>query len=64
MKKFLISALVVFALALSIGLLTADNAQAAKCWYSCAGNGEYLYCCRSGPIVQCKIVFSAPISCP
>jgi len=43
MRKILIAALVVFMLAMAIGLFTADNAQAAKCWYQCAGNGEYLY---------------------
>ena len=64
MRKIIIAALAVFTLALAVGLVTADKAQAAKCWYACAGDGEFLYCCRSGPVVLCKIVFSAPISCP
>jgi hypothetical protein len=65
MRKVILAALIVFTLALAVGLATAGNAQArTRCWYECLGDGEYLYCCRSGPAVQCKIVFSAPISCP
>jgi hypothetical protein len=64
MRKILIAALAVFSLAFAIGLITAEHAQAAKCWWQCGCNGEALYCCRSGPIVNCKVVVNPPINCP
>jgi hypothetical protein len=65
MRKVVIAVLAVFVLAFAVGLVTSDQAQAAptKCSYQCGCNGEVLYCCRTGPIVSCKIVLNGPIEC-
>jgi len=68
MRKLLVVALVVFALAFTLGIFTAPQSQAAgggstKCWYTCDCNGTVLYCCRYGAIVNCKVVVFAPIEC-
>lgn len=63
MRKLLVVALVLFAMAFSFGF-TAEQPQAkTKCWYECDCNGVALYCCRSGPIVSCKVLIDAPFEC-
>ena len=49
----------------ALGTIGADQPQAkgSNCWYQCDCNGVVLYCCRSGPIVSCKVVFNAPFGC-
>lgn len=65
MRKYLFGALAVFGLAFGITFSTAQPTQAGpKCWYDCGCNGTTLYCCRSGPIVNCKVVLNSPIQCP
>lgn len=64
MRKLLVVAFLVFAMTFALGTLGADQPQAkGGCWYTCDCNGVTLYCCRSGPIVNCKVVFNAPIGC-
>lgn len=64
MRKLLVVTLLVFIMALSIGFVITEQAQAkTRCSYECSCNGVVLYCCRTGPIVSCKIVLNAPIEC-
>ena len=63
MRKFLIAALTMFALAFAIGLVTAEQPQAATCWYACDCNGTPLKCCKSGNVTTCKVVKDSPLQC-
>ena len=64
MRKLLVVALVVFALAFTLGLITTPQSQAAgNCWYACDCAGKVLKCCQIGQSVSCKVVFNAPWGC-
>jgi len=63
MLKILVAALTVFALAFAIGLITAEQPQAATCWYTCDCAGTPIYCCKIGNSVSCKVVKNSPIQC-
>ena len=64
MKKLLVVALVVFAMAFGLALFSADQPQAGtRCWYDCDCNGVTLYCCRTNGKVLCKIVLNSPVEC-
>lgn len=65
MRKLLLGAALVFGLGFGLSLSTPAPTEAGtRCWYECGCNGEALYCCRTGPIVNCKVVLNAPIECP
>ncbi|HEX2897726.1 MAG TPA: hypothetical protein VHP63_06730 [candidate division Zixibacteria bacterium] len=67
MRKYLVAALTIFALALAIGMITAEQPQAAgpspNCWWTCDCAGNPIYCCRSGNTTTCYIGKNAPIAC-
>jgi hypothetical protein len=58
MRRLLVVIVLVVAFASGVlfGLGAPDaNAGKAKCWTSCE-NGVALECCRTGPIVLCKVL--------
>lgn len=64
MRKLVVVALLVFAMAFAASFMGVEQPQAASnCWYTCDCNGVTLKCCRSGSIVSCKVVFNSPIQC-
>ncbi len=64
MRKILIAALTVFALAFAVGMISTTPAQALTvCWYACDCNGTPLKCCKSGNVTTCKVVKNSPLQC-
>jgi hypothetical protein len=48
MKKLFVVSLLVFAVALIMGSVTATPAHALRCMYKCSCAGQPLYCCYNG----------------
>jgi hypothetical protein len=61
MRKVIVTALVVFALAFAIGAYTPTVAQAGTCYYTCSCTGTPLYCCVNNGVTTCK--FTTKIRC-
>lgn len=55
MRKILVAALVVFALALAMGATAPTPAQAGNCYYTCSCTGTPLFCCVSNGVTTCKL---------
>lgn len=63
MRKYLIAALTVFAVAFAFALITAEQPQAANCWWTCDCAGNPIYCCKSGNTTTCYLGKNPPIAC-
>ena len=64
MRKLVVVALLVFAIAFAASFVGVQQPQAAtKCWYTCDCNGVTLKCCRYGAIVNCKVIVNSPVQC-
>jgi hypothetical protein len=55
MRKILVAALIVFALALAIGASAPTTTQAGTCYYTCSCTGTPLYCCVNNGVTTCKL---------
>ncbi len=55
MRKFIVVALIVFAMAFAIGATAPTSVNAANCYYTCSCTGTPLYCCKSGTVTTCKV---------
>lgn len=58
MRKLLVVLVLVvaFAVGIGVGFGTPDaTAQKTKCWTTCE-NGVAIECCRTGPIVLCRVL--------
>lgn len=58
MRRLLVVLVLViaFAVGVGIGVGTPDaTAKNTKCWTECSG-GVLLECCRTGPIVNCRVM--------
>jgi hypothetical protein len=45
MRKLFVISLLVFAVAIIVGSMTAQPAQALRCYYKCSCSGQPMYCC-------------------
>jgi hypothetical protein len=55
MRKVLLLALAVFAVAFIVGIQTPVTAQAATCVHTCSCTGTPVYCCTVNGVTTCKL---------
>ncbi|MFZ1685543.1 MAG: hypothetical protein WAU88_15610 [Candidatus Zixiibacteriota bacterium] len=55
MRKSLVIALTVFAMAFVAGMSVPTSAQAATCSHTCSCSGTPLYCCTTNGVTTCRL---------
>lgn len=54
MRKVLVAALIVFAMAFAISASAPTPVQAGSCYYTCSCTGAPLYCCVVNGVTTCS----------